>query len=104
MNDLKQVRIDHRLKQYELAELAGISNVQLCNIEKGKCSARPDTRERIEAVLRCQIDWISAKVQVRQPSYAEGQNLLKKLLETMVLMDSRDRKRLTALVNRYFQI
>ena len=48
MNDLRKVSIEQGLKQFELARKAGITNVQLCNIELGKNTARPATRQKMK--------------------------------------------------------
>ncbi len=51
-----------RLKQWELAELAGISTSQISRIESGKVGASPATLGRLADALGCTVADLLRKV------------------------------------------
>lgn len=59
--ELVRRRYRKRLKQYELADLAGISRGNLSKIESGKQNARPDVWGRIADALGCTIEDLERK-------------------------------------------
>lgn len=61
MATLKQAREAKQLTQQALADLVNMTNVEICNIERGRCFPHPINRERIEAVVGV-VDWVSTRL------------------------------------------
>ncbi len=59
MNELgiriKQQRLENRLKQKELAELVGISNTYLSDIETGRTNPSIETLKKIAQILNIRV-------------------------------------------------
>ena len=56
MNRIKEVREKTGIQQKELAELAGVSRAFLCDLEKNRRGARPETFERIADALNVPVE------------------------------------------------
>lgn len=54
-NKIKSERRKKSLKQKELAELAGISNTYLCDIEKGRSNPSIETLKTIAVALQTEV-------------------------------------------------
>lgn len=104
MNDLRTVRKAKGLKQYELAERAGITPVELSNIERGKVFPNRDTREKLEKVLDCKLDFVGAKVILRSANYQEAVELIKRAVEIRLLLPVQEQRELNKLASKYFKI
>ena len=50
-NNIKKIRVLKGVKQYELANAAGISSPYLFDLENGNRGAKPETLERIATAL-----------------------------------------------------
>ena len=55
INNLKQLREDRNMKQYDLAQEAGISRSYYTMIENGKKRPSPKVAKRIAKILK--FDW-----------------------------------------------
>ena len=51
VDTLKQMRLERGYSQRQLAELAGVSNTTVANIEKRKSGAHPNTLRKLADVL-----------------------------------------------------
>ena len=102
MQDLRSIRIAKGLKQHELAERAGISRVQVSNLETGKCNAQPETRKSIEVALGTSVDWLACvKLKLRDSGMNEAERLVKRLIELSVLMNPQERESIIITLNKY---
>jgi transcriptional regulator with XRE-family HTH domain len=55
---IKEMRTDRRLSQKELAEMSGISQNALCNIEKGYSFPSKDTIKAICDAMDIPVSWL----------------------------------------------
>ncbi|MBO6093420.1 MAG: helix-turn-helix transcriptional regulator [Oscillospiraceae bacterium] len=62
MNRIKEIREKTGIQQKELAERAGISRAYLCDLEKNRRGARPETFEKIADALNVPVDDLVQKV------------------------------------------
>jgi len=102
MNSLKQTRLKAGLRQTELAEMTGIKQPMLSRIECGKVVSTPETKHRIEKVLGY-IDWLSFERVLISGTFAEAQELVKKLLGIYLGMDHFEKQALKTLLWKYFR-
>ena len=56
MNRLKEMRLEKKVGQKQLAIAAQVSAPFLYDLERGNRNAKPDTWERIAAALGCTVD------------------------------------------------
>lgn len=61
MTKLKDKRIEKGLTPAQLADAAGVSRPYIHDLELGARGAKPDTWERIAAVLGCDVDEIEKR-------------------------------------------
>ncbi|WP_423408055.1 helix-turn-helix domain-containing protein [Heyndrickxia sp. MSNUG] len=54
-NNIAAIRQQKNLQQKELAEIVGIGNDWLCDIEKGKGKPSMDLLEKLANALKCEI-------------------------------------------------
>ena len=55
MNRIKELRMELKISQKDLAEKAGISCPFLCDLEKNRRGARPETYQKIADVLGVKV-------------------------------------------------
>ena len=55
MNRIKELREKKKMQQKDLAALAGISKPFLCDLEKNRRGAKPETYQRIADVLEVSV-------------------------------------------------
>ena len=55
MNRIKELREQKQMQQKDLAALAGISKPFLCDLEKNRRGAKPETYQRIADVLEVSV-------------------------------------------------
>ena len=55
MNRIKELREQKQMQQKDLAALAGISKPFLCDLEKNRRGAKPETYQRIADVLEVPV-------------------------------------------------
>lgn len=104
MNDLKTIRKLKGLTQAELAEKAGITAVELSNIERSKNSPSQQTREKLERALNQKIDWIStSKVKLPESNRFKAECLLKEIAMILQLMQPQEKKEFNKLITKYLK-
>lgn len=59
---LIEARAKHNLSQSGLADLIGMTQGQISNIEIGKSFPHAANRYKMEQALKCKIDWIATKL------------------------------------------
>lgn len=57
MNTLKLALAKLGMTQKDLSRLSGISEISISAIVNGKTDPRPETRQKIEQVLKSEINW-----------------------------------------------
>lgn len=55
MNRIKEIRTALMISQKDLAEKVGVSCPYLCDLEKNRRGARPETYQRIAEALNCSV-------------------------------------------------
>lgn len=55
---IKTVRLERGLNQRELAQLSGLSDVHVCNIENGEFNISGKSAERLAEVLEVGVEWL----------------------------------------------
>lgn len=58
---LKRTRLLHGMSQDRLARIAGVSRQTVSNAERGACTARRDTAERLAAALGVAVEDLEAR-------------------------------------------
>jgi len=65
MKDLRTIREERNLSQQDLADLTGLSQSHIANIESGQLLPNSRTCKRIEKVLGSEINWLTTLAQDR---------------------------------------
>ncbi len=103
MNSLRKARQLAGYTQKELAELSGVKQPIISNIENGKVVSNPETKRKIEQVLGY-VDWLSFERVMISGSYAEAQKVVRTLKGIQLGMDVYEKRALWTLLWKHFRM